>query len=32
VGAWNKQMKIDTISGWYRGVGDILCYAWMGEA
>ena len=24
-------MKIDTVSGWYRGVGDIVCYAWMGE-
>lgn len=24
-------MKIDTVNGWYRGVGDILCYAWMGE-
>ena len=24
-------MKIDTINGWYRGVGDIVCFAWLGE-
>jgi hypothetical protein len=24
-------MKIDTINGWYRGLGDIVCFAWMGE-
>jgi len=24
-------MKIDTINGWFRGVGDIVCFAWMGE-
>lgn len=24
-------MKIDTFNGWYRGVGDICCFAWMGE-
>ena len=24
-------MKIDTINGWFRGVGDICCFAWMGE-
>jgi hypothetical protein len=24
-------MKIDTINGWFRGVGDICCFAWLGE-
>jgi hypothetical protein len=24
-------MKIDTINGWFRGLGDIVCYAWLGE-
>ena len=24
-------MKIDTINGWYRGLGDMVCFAWMGE-
>jgi hypothetical protein len=24
-------MKIDTINGWYRGLGDIVCFAWLGE-
>jgi len=24
-------MKIDTKNGWFRGVGDIVCFAWMGE-
>jgi hypothetical protein len=24
-------MKINTINGWYRGLGDIVCYAWIGE-
>jgi hypothetical protein len=24
-------MKIDTIDNWFRGVGDIVCYAWIGE-
>jgi len=24
-------MKIDTINGWFRGVGDIVCFAWLGE-
>jgi hypothetical protein len=24
-------MKIDTVNGWYRGLGDIVCFAWMGE-
>lgn len=24
-------MKINTVNGWYRGLGDIVCYAWLGE-
>ena len=24
-------MKIDAQRGWYRGLGDIVCFAWMGE-
>src|SRR4249919_3698600 len=24
-------MKIDTINGWFRGLGDIVCFAWLGE-
>jgi len=24
-------MKIDAQTGWYRGVGDLVCFAWMGE-
>ena len=24
-------MKIDTINGWFRGLGDVVCFAWMGE-
>jgi len=24
-------MKIDTQTGWYRGVGDLVCFAWLGE-
>jgi hypothetical protein len=24
-------VKIDTINGWYRGLGDIVCFAWLGE-
>jgi hypothetical protein len=24
-------MKIDTFNGWFNGVGDIVCFAWVGE-
>jgi len=24
-------MKIDTFNGWFKGVGDIVCFAWLGE-
>lgn len=24
-------MKIDAQNGWYKGVGDIVCFAWLGE-
>jgi hypothetical protein len=24
-------MKIDTWNGWFRGVGDVACFAWLGE-
>jgi hypothetical protein len=24
-------MKVNTVNGWYRGLGDIVCYAWLGE-
>jgi hypothetical protein len=24
-------MKIDTINGWFRGLGDICCFAWLAE-
>lgn len=24
-------MKIDTINGWFHGVGDVVCFAWLGE-
>jgi len=24
-------MKIDSQNGWFKGVGDILCFAWLGE-
>ena len=24
-------MKINTIESWFRGLGDIVCYAWLGE-
>jgi hypothetical protein len=24
-------VKIDTFNGWFRGVGDIVCFAWLGE-
>lgn len=24
-------MKIDAETGWFKGVGDIVCYAWIGE-
>jgi len=24
-------MKIDTQNGWFKGVGDIVCFAWLGE-
>ena len=24
-------MKIDTHNGWFKGVGDIVCFAWLGE-
>jgi hypothetical protein len=24
-------MKIDTWNGWFRGVGDVICFAWLGE-
>jgi len=24
-------MKIDTINGWFRGLGDVVCFAWLGE-
>jgi len=24
-------MKIDTYNGWFKGVGDIVCFAWLGE-
>jgi hypothetical protein len=29
--AWSEQMKIDTFNGWFKGVGDIVCFAWLGE-
>ena len=25
------EMKIDTFNGWFKGVGDIVCFAWLGE-
>jgi hypothetical protein len=24
-------VKIDTYNGWFKGVGDIVCFAWLGE-
>jgi len=24
-------MKIDTFNGWFKGVGDVVCFAWLGE-
>jgi hypothetical protein len=24
-------MKIDAETGWFKGVGDIVCYAWIGQ-
>jgi len=24
-------MKIDSQNGWFKGVGDIVCFAWLGE-
>jgi hypothetical protein len=24
-------MKIDTYNGWFKGLGDIVCFAWLGE-
>jgi hypothetical protein len=24
-------VKIDTFNGWFKGVGDIVCFAWLGE-
>ena len=24
-------MKIDTFNGWFKGVGDIVCFAWVAE-
>lgn len=24
-------MKIDTQRGWFRGLGDVVCFAWIGE-
>lgn len=24
-------MKINVFNGWFRGLGDIICYAWIGE-
>lgn len=24
-------MKIDTYNGWFKGVGDVVCFAWLGE-